>query len=69
MNPKSIIETFMNGNLTDAKEKAKKVSLKAITDYLELIWEYDYNKALLIACYLKGQITFADLCNNLNNSK
>ena len=65
----TIIDNYFNGNLTDAQKGAKKVSLKAIVSYLEDFLGYDYNKALLTACYLKNQISFGDLCNNLNNQK
>jgi hypothetical protein len=65
----TIIDNYFNGNLTDAQNEAKKVSLKSIISYLEDSLGYDYNKALLTACYLKNQISFSDLCNNLNNKK
>ena len=65
----TIIDNYINGNLTDAQKGAKRVSLQALVNFLEMNWGYDYNKALLTACYLKNQISFGDLCNNLNNQK
>jgi len=68
MNAKSIIINLINGNLTAATKEAGYYA--AIT----LIQEaqgmgYNYNEALLMACYLKGTIPFQDYADNMNNSR
>jgi hypothetical protein len=67
-NPSSIINNLINGNLTDAKKGAKKFTLQRILD--EAIWMgYTYIQGLMMACYLKEQISFQDYCDSMSNRK
>jgi hypothetical protein len=62
MSPKAIIEMLINGNLTDAKEKAKKCSTWKLLTAAENLG-YPIVLQVAIAGYLKGQINFQKLCN------
>lgn len=57
------IDDYINGNLTDAKKGAKRVSYKAIRDSLQ----DNYGKSLSVACaiadYLKGMGTYQHACD------
>jgi len=65
MKPQSIIETLINGNLTDAKEKAKKYSSwKLMTAAEEM--GYEPSKYVAIAGFLKGAIDFQKYCDTMN---
>ena len=68
MNPQEIIEALINGNLTDAKSRAKFFSAGRLIDTAMGIG-YNYNEALLMSCYLKGTIDFQEYCDNMNNTK
>ncbi len=68
MNATATIETLINGNLTDAYSDAKFLSLQKLLDGAMGLG-YNYNQALIMACYLKGHISFQDYCDNLNNTK
>lgn len=56
----SIIDNFINGNLTYAKNTAKSLTDRELTEYMHEELGYDYANARLIARYLKGSenITF-----------
>jgi hypothetical protein len=69
MNASDTITSLINGNLTYAKMSAKKLSLKQLVQAGEEYFGYNYNQALITACYLKNQISFEDYCNSLNNKK
>ncbi len=60
---KSCIENFINGNLTDAKEQAKKFSLRKVIYYLINDRGYSVEKAAVTAKFLKGIGTFQDACD------
>ena len=68
MKATTIIESLINGNLTDAYEDAKYVSAGKLIEGSMGIG-YNYNQALLMACFLKGLIPFQEYCDNMNNSK
>jgi hypothetical protein len=62
------INDLLNGNLTDAINRAKKITLQSILD--EAIWQgYTFNEGLMMACYLKQQISFQEYCDNMNNTR
>jgi hypothetical protein len=69
MNANEIIMNLINGNLTDAQEASKKLSLKKLVEAGQEYMGYDYNQALITACYLKQEISFEDYCDSLNNKK
>ena len=65
MKLQSIIETLINGNLTEAKEKAKKYSSwKLMTAAEEM--GYTIEQYVVIAGYLKGAIDFQKYCDIMN---
>ena len=59
----TMIDNFINGNLTDAKRQAKRFSLHKI--YTALLERYNVRKASAIAVYLKNpsQISFQATCD------
>jgi hypothetical protein len=61
----SIIETLINGNLTDAKQQAKKYSSWKIMSAAE---EMGYNPVQYVAItrYLKGMLDFQTYCDTMN---
>lgn len=63
-----VIESLVNGNLTDAKEKAVNLNAQDII-HARMGQGYNYNESLLMASYLKGLISFQDYCDNCNNTK
>jgi hypothetical protein len=48
-----IVSDLINGNLTDARKRAKKVSTTKLISGLEELAGYSTNKAVLAARYLK----------------
>ena len=58
-----MLDNFINGNLTDAKEQAKRFGIRRIVDALREDYGYSQNKAFMTACYLKGQATFQEACD------
>ena len=68
MNASTIIDNLINGNLTDALCKAKYIPAGRLIKHAQGIG-YNYNQALLMACYLKKVISFQDYCDSLNNTK
>ena len=68
LSPSEILEQLHNGNLTKAKEEATFYATQTLVQ--EAMGQgYNYNEALLKACFLKGIISFQDYCDNLNNTK
>jgi hypothetical protein len=63
---KLIIDNLINGNLTDAKDKAKWFPATHLIDYAMGIG-YNYNESLLMATFLKGLIDYQYYCDNMNN--
>lgn len=59
---KYILETFLNGNLQHAKEKAKKYSFAKWLDFLNEMG-YDKIHAFHITQFLKNKCTFQELCD------
>lgn len=60
----TMIETFLNGNLKEAKKAAKRHRIDSIVDYLEGL-EWSYEKAWMAAKFLKGVGTFQAYCDAL----
>lgn len=57
------LDNFINGNLTTAKEQAKRFSaLKLIRALIEG-YGYSLNKANMTAFYLKGEVSFQEACH------
>jgi hypothetical protein len=64
----SMIANYQNGNLREAKEQAKRFSYRAIVKFCqELGWPTD--KAIGVADYLKGYISFQMLCDKQENEE
>lgn len=59
----NMINNFINGNLTTAREQAKRFSQQAIQCALETEYGFSANKALVTALYLKGQAEFQEACD------
>jgi hypothetical protein len=62
------IDNLINGNLTEAREIAVILNASDII-HARMGQGYNYNESLLLACYLKGLISFQDYCDNSNNTK
>lgn len=60
---KSMIENFINGNLTDAKAQAKRLNFLRIVQSLRDDYGYSAFKALKTAEYLKGHGSFQTACD------
>lgn len=60
---KTLLENFINGNLTDARTQAKKYSSNVLFRYFHLENGYTIIKAHLLAKYLKTGKGFQDVCN------
>ena len=62
---KSVIENFINGNLTDAKRGAKQYSDRSLANFMIDHFGYEPSKARMVAYYLKGQcgVTFQMACD------
>ena len=58
----TLIENLINGNLTDAKEQAKRYALFAIAS-AAMSYGMTRNKAIMAAAYLKGRATFQAYCD------
>lgn len=59
----TMLENFINGNLTDAKRQAKRFSHSAIRNALMDDYGYSANKAALTADYLKTGTGFQSACD------
>jgi hypothetical protein len=62
----SIIENLINGNLTDAKEQAKRYSIWKIMTAAEEMGYTNPVQYVAIAGYLKGTIDFQKYCDTMN---
>lgn len=62
---KTVINNYINGNLSDAKRGAKQYSDRKLADYMIENFGYEPSKARIIAFYLKSQggITFQMACD------
>jgi hypothetical protein len=58
----ALIENLINGNLTDAKEQAKRYGFWAIARSAQTYFG-SRNKAIMAAAYLKGRVTFQSYCD------
>lgn len=59
----TMINNFLNGNLSDAKEQAKNFGLTSIAAFLEDEYGWTRNKARRTADYLKGRGTYQAACD------
>lgn len=60
---KTLLENLINGNLTDAKNMAKRYELFAIARAAQDLLGISRNKAIMTAAYLKGRCTFQAYCD------
>jgi hypothetical protein len=62
---KSVIENFINGNLTDAKKGAENYSDLSLANFMIDHYGYEPSKARMVAYYLKEQcgVTFQMACD------
>jgi hypothetical protein len=60
---KTLINNYINGNLTTARVQAKKFSHKKIRAALQEMCGYSLNKAVLTADYLKTGEGFQEACD------
>lgn len=58
-----MIESFLNGNLTDAKRMAKEFEAWEIREALVEQWGYSERKAGLTADWLKGRDCWQQACD------
>ena len=58
-----MIETFINGNLSDARKMAKRTNAKAIREALINEYGYSFKKATLTAEYLKTGEGYQAACD------
>jgi hypothetical protein len=54
----AMLDNLINGNLTDAKNQAKKYSYWKIMSYMEQTAGYGLAQSVAIAGYLKGNLSF-----------
>ena len=59
---KTILNNYINGNLTDAKAGARRYSLAKLAAHIANNYIADTSAALAIAEYLKGKSTFDNAC-------
>jgi hypothetical protein len=59
---KQLVESFLNGNLANARQKAKRFTNTALTETLEH-FGHSPNKAYLGACYLKNGSNWQFYCD------
>ncbi len=59
----SVIENYLNGNLTDAKSQAKRTSERMIIEALRVDYGRGEAEANAVAAYLKGRGTFQAACD------
>jgi len=62
----SLIQNYINGNLTDAKRQAARYDLFSIARALRNDYGYSRNAATMIASFLKGRCTFQAACDAEN---
>jgi hypothetical protein len=58
----SMIDNLINGNIAEAKKRAKHRKLTAIYNYLLAIG-YSERKAMVTASFLKGETDFQTYCD------
>ncbi len=58
-----VFADLVNGNLTDAKTRAKRYGLAALIIYAEDELGWSHDRADIAAAYLKGDGTFQDYCD------
>jgi hypothetical protein len=58
-----VIDDFINGNLTDAKRRAAKVSAISLIRNMQNDYGYSAEKAIAVAAYLKGEGSFQAACD------
>ena len=59
----TLISNLINGNLTDAKQAAKRFALFDIARAARDHFGMTRNKAIMAAAYLKGRATFQAYCD------
>ena len=59
----SIIDNYINGNLTDARRMAKGKKLDAITRCMKEDYGFSDKKAMFVAMFLKNKATFQESCD------
>jgi hypothetical protein len=59
----SLLDNLINGNLTTAKQQAKRRDLFSIAQAARDYLGYSRNKAIMAAAYLKGRCTFQAYCD------
>ena len=60
---KTLIENYINGNLSDAKRQAKRYSARAIIHALRRDYGFSLRKAMATEAYLKGYGSFQEACD------
>ena len=60
----TLLDTLLNGNLTDAKNKAKRYGFWTIVKGMEALG-HNMGKSAAIAAYLKGKMTYNDYCKEM----
>lgn len=59
----SILDNYINGNLTTAKSLSKRVRLGTLRDFLRVTGGMEPIEAYAVAAFLKGQGTFQEACD------
>lgn len=68
MKPKSdpleaLFETFINGNLTDAKRLARRHTSFRLSMYARQVLGWSFDRSVKAAAFLKGEATFQTYCD------
>jgi hypothetical protein len=63
-----LVETFINGNLTDAKTKAKRHNHRALRQAYQDATGCSLDTAIAAADYLKGMGSFEEYCEAKRHS-
>ena len=58
-----LIETFLNGNLTDTKQAGKGKSHKTLREGYQNYMKCPEQTAAAFADFIKGEISFQEFCN------
>ncbi len=69
MSLETILANYLNGNLTDAKRQAKRVSEMDLYTHLRHEHGRNEHEAKAIAAYLKGKGTYQAACDAEHESK
>ena len=59
----SLIQNFINGNLTDSKKQAKRYTMRQLRDCLINDYFFSFKKAQLTAEYLKTGLGYQLACD------